>query len=151
MKNMYKVIQKLMWSAISFLLCISLSIAGDTPPTDVKGFGSWAGDVSTLFTQIKQFLVLICLVIGLWYLIMGLLQLRKSLTPQGAQQDILKQAFGHIVVGVVLISIVAFVQMFQKSVVQNAGSDSARQAAVFNIPDATNGNGGITPDNPNSN
>ncbi|WP_151192706.1 hypothetical protein [Cysteiniphilum sp. JM-1] len=146
MKNMYKVIQKLMWSAISFLLCISVSIAGDNPPVDVEGFGKWAGDVSTLFTQIKQFLVLVCLVIGLWYLIMGLLQLRKSLTPQGAQQDILKQAFGHIVVGVILISIVAFVQMFQKSVVQNAGSNEARTAAVFNIPDATGGTGGISPD-----
>lgn len=127
MRNLYHNLKYILLAGLINVLLINMSFADE-----VKGFKSWAAGIVTLFEQIKTFLVLICLLIGMWYLILGLLQLRKSMTPQGAQQDILKQAFGHIVIGVILISLVAFIQMFQASIDNNAG-DTSKPISTFSV------------------
>ncbi|WP_440616323.1 hypothetical protein [Cysteiniphilum sp. 6C5] len=127
MRNLYHNLKHILLAGLINVLLINMSFADE-----VKGFKSWAAGIVTLFEQIKTFLVFICLLIGMWYLILGLLQLRKSLTPQGAQQDILKQAFGHIVIGVILISVVAFIQMFQVSIDNNAG-DTSKPISTFSV------------------
>ena len=114
------------------IIGLSALLAGAAMADPTTGYASgdfktWAGEnLQFLFEQITFVVSLIAIPLGAIFTFLGLSQLRKHHTAQGAQGENLKQGFGQIAIGVALFSLMAIAQMIQASLFNSAGDESAQ-------------------------
>lgn len=91
--------------------------------TTSGNFQAWAeGTLLPFIGQIKYFLQIVAMLVGMWFVLSGILLFRKSHTAQGAQGEHVKNGGGHLIFGVFLIGLVPLVQMVQSSLMMKAGN-----------------------------
>ena len=112
------------------LLCTGMAYCTNY---DVGSFKSWAQGLVKVLTEGQTFIKYIATAVGMFMVTMGLMQVKKAATPQGAQQEASKHAVAHIIIGVCLICLIPMVQMFQADVMSGAGNTKSKHQAFFEI------------------
>lgn len=120
-KSLYAVYKRFAMGVLFFCLSIGLCYADDDTPKDPKAFYDWALHLLSVFGQIKSFLQVIALLLGMFFVFSALNHFRTHHSNQGAQGTHLKHGCGHLVIGIFLMCIIPGIQMLQQSITKDLG------------------------------